>query len=146
MVGQSRRRIYLALVLGVACAHKPPPTLQETIEADVSAYQARVREVVKDPSRAEKLVGLSGDFRQLVLERAAALKAYKTSIQTMNSNHGATRAEFDSLLNQQGPERLEFYRKVISLRAQMAEACTDSEWEDIKSARMQLLDDVLEVE
>jgi len=146
MVGQSRSWVYFMLVLGLSCAHKPPPTFQESVESDIASFQTRVREVVKDPDRAEKLIGLASDYRQLVLDQGAAVKVYKASLQTLNANYAATRAEFEALFQQRTPERAAFASKVIDLRGKIAAVCTDSEWGSLKGARMELLDNFLEVE
>jgi len=151
MVGQYRSRIYragtIALGLGLACAHNPPPpTIQETVTSDVAVFQKRVHDVVKDPARVERLVDLSSDYLQLVLERAASVKAYKGSLETLNARYAATRAEFETLFGQQTADRAAFSTKIIALRGQIAAACTDAEWEELKSTRMEALDTVLEVQ
>ena len=103
-------------------------------------------EVVKDPARADKLVKATSDFERLVLDKEADFRRSNSGLDALNARHGATRAEFESVLEQQRGARAAFLRQLVSLRMEMAANCTDAEWEDLKDYRMDALQNVVEAQ
>ena len=133
----------LCVALMAGCAHKPAPTAAERSQEDLSYYQGQVRKVVKDPQRADKLASLIGDFEKLVLARADGVKQYEAKLAALSSNYSATRADFEALAAQDDRDRNQFLKQCFALREQMASLTTDSEWEELKSARVRGLEEAL---
>ena len=140
--------VWLATLLGLAltlaavagCSSKPPLTPEQQAQADVAAYEVEVRKIVPDTVRADQLVALTNEFQQLTKENIANASAYRAKAAALNSNYAATRADYEALFSQQDANREVFLRKALALRERMAALTTDSEWEQLKRARLRALD------
>jgi hypothetical protein len=130
----------LALAAVTGCSSKHALTPEQQAQADVAAYEAQVRKIVPDPARADQLVTLTNEFQQLVAESIASVKGYRAKVAALNSNYEAARAEYDTLFSQQDAAREAFIKKAGALRERMAGLTTDSEWEELKKARLRTLD------
>jgi hypothetical protein len=133
----------LAALLLASCAHKPPPTLEQQSQEDLTYYQAQIRKVVKDTAKAEQLCGLAADFQKLVYARAEAVTTYDSKLDALNANYAATRAGYDAVTTQNDKDRNAFLQQALALRTQMAALTTDEEWEQLKDARMRNMEDIL---
>jgi hypothetical protein len=122
------------------CSSKPPFTPTQQAQADVAAYEAEIRKIVADPARADRLVALTNEFQQLAKENIANVSAYRANAAALNSNYAATRADYEALFSQQDANREVFLRKALALRERMSALTTDSEWEQLKKARLRALD------
>ena len=134
----------LALVAGVGCSSKPTLTPEQQAQADVTEYQALIRKVVADSARADKLVSLTNELQTLVKQGVASAKDYRAKVAVLDSNHEATRADYQTLINQQNTARETFLKKAMALRERSASLTTDAEWEQLKKARLRVLDTDLE--
>ena len=106
----------------------------------MAAYEAEIRKIVADPARADRLVALTNEFQQLAKENIANVSAYRANAAALNSNYAATRADYEALFSQQDANREVFLRKALALRERMSALTTDSEWEQLKKARLRALD------
>ena len=134
----------LALAAGVGCSSKPKPTPEQQAQADVTHYEALVRKVVADSARADKLVSLTNELQTLVKQGVASANDYRAKVAALDSNYEATRAEYETLIDQQDTARETFLKKARVLREQSAALTTDAEWEQMKTARLRVLDTDLE--
>jgi septal ring factor EnvC (AmiA/AmiB activator) len=132
----------LAAVTG--CSSKRDLAPEQQAQADMTAYEAQVRKIVTDPARADQLVALTNQFQQLVAESIASIKGYRAKIAGLNSNYDATRQDYEALFSEQDANRESFIKKASALREQMTALTTDSEWEELKKARLRALDAELE--
>jgi hypothetical protein len=130
----------LAIVSATACHHSPPPTPVQVATSDLAAYQAEVRKVVKDSSRADQVVAMTNEVAMLVDSMVAHEKASSTKVAALTADYGATRAQYDSLLARMSADRRESAQQLASVRVRMAAVVTDAEWEQLKSARVRLLE------
>jgi hypothetical protein len=61
-------------------------------------------------------------------------------VAALNSNYDATREDYEALFSQQDAHREVWIKKVAALREQMAALTTDAEWEELKKARLRILE------
>jgi len=134
----------LALATVAGCSSKRGLTPEQQAQADVTAYEAQIHKIVPDPARADQLVALTNEFQQLATESIANVKSYRAKVAALNSDYDATRQDYEVLFSQQDASREAFIKKAGALRERMAALTTDSEWEELKKARLRLLDADLE--
>ena len=133
--------IVAALAGGVAiqgCAKPKPP--QQQAKIDFAAYQKRIREVVKDPARADQVIALADDLQQQVDQLRAKLVKSRAELAALNANYNAKRADFDAFFKEQDAGRLALIDKVISVRTQISKLLTESEWESLHKYGVEALD------
>jgi hypothetical protein len=130
----------LALAAAAGCSSKRDLTPEQRTQADVAAYEQEIRKVVPDPARADRLTALTNEFQQLVNESLASVKSYRAKVAALNSNYDATRADYETLFREQDASREAFLKKAGALRERMAVFTNDSEWEELKKARLRTLD------
>jgi hypothetical protein len=130
----------LALVTVAGCSSKPKPTLEQQTQADMAEYEAQIRKVVSDPARANELVALANAFQGLAHEGIANAKEYRAKVAALDANYGATRADYEILFSQQDTAREALLKKATALRERAAALMTDSEWTQLKKARLRALD------
>ena len=133
--------LVLAAMIGCSSKHR---TAEQQERADVQAYEAQIRKVVADPARADQLVALTSEFQQQAAESVATFRDYRAKVAALNSNYEATREQFEALLTQQDAHRDMWTKKVTALREQMAALTTDSEWEELKKARLRIFESDLQ--
>ena len=136
--------LMLALTTAAGCSSKHELTPEQQAPADVTAYEAQIHKIVPDPARADQLVALTNEFQRLATESIASVKGYRAKVTALNSDYDATRQDYEALFSQQDARREAFIKKASSLRERMAALTTDSEWEELKKARLRLLDADLE--
>ena len=136
----------LALVAGVGCSSKPKPTPapEQQAQADATEYEALIRKVVADSARADKLVILTNELQTLVKQGVASARDYRAKVAALDANYEATRADYETLIDQQDTARETFLKKARALREQSASLTTDAEWEQLKKSRLRVLDTDLE--
>jgi septal ring factor EnvC (AmiA/AmiB activator) len=122
------------------CSSKHELTPEQQTQADVTAYEAQVRKIVPEPARADQLVALANQFQQLVTESVASIKGYRAKVAALNANYDATRQDYETLFSEQDASREAFIKKASAIREQMATLSTDSEWEELKKARLRAVD------
>jgi hypothetical protein len=130
----------LGLTLVAGCSSKPALTPEQQAQADVAAYEAEVRKIVPDTARADQLIALTNEFQQLAKENIANASDYRAKAAALNSSYAVTRADYEALFSEQDANREAFVRKGLALRERMAALTTDSEWEQLKKARLRALD------
>ena len=73
--------------------------MSKRVKSNLVAYQAQIRKIVSDPTRAEVLVALTGEFQEMALETIASMKAYRAKAAALNSNYEATRADYETVFS-----------------------------------------------
>ena len=136
--------LVLAAVAGCSSKSKPMPTREQQEQADLTEYEAQIREVIPDSARAAKLITLTREFQTLVKQGVASIKDYRTKVAALNSNYEAARADYEALFSQQETARDAFLKKATVIREQAAALVTDAEWEQLRKARLRALDAALE--
>ena len=122
------------------CAHKKAKSPQQQAQADYAAYQTRVREVVKDPARADQVIALADELKRQFDQLRAQIVQGREELMTMNANYNATRSDFDGFFKQQDAERQALIDKVITVRAQIGKLLTDAEWQSLHKFGAEALD------
>ena len=135
--------LLLTLVAATGCSSKHV-TPEQQAQADLSACDAQIRKVVADPERAEQLVALTDEFNKLGWQSIASVTEYRAKVAALNSNYDAKREDFEALISEQDAVREAFLKKALALREQMAALTTDAEWEQLRSARLRVLENVLQ--
>ena len=136
--------LMLALVAVAACSSKHELTPEQQAQADMAAYEAQIRSIIRDPARADQLVALTNEFQQLTTDSIATIKSYRAKVAALNSNYDATRQDYETLFSDQDASREAFIKKAVAIRQRMAVYTTDAEWEALKKARAQTPDMILE--
>ena len=129
--------LVMAALSGCSSKH---PTAEQQERTDVQAYEAQIRKVVADPARADQLVALTNEFQQQAGESVAIFRDYRAKVAALNSDYEATREQFEALLGQQDAHRAAWTKKVTALRERMVALTTDSEWEELKKARLRIFE------
>jgi len=130
----------VALATAGGCSSKPALSPEQQAQADLTAYEAELRTVITDPVRADKLMALTNEFQKLLQDTVTHVSSYRAKAAALNSNYGATRADYESLFSQQDAAREIFVQRAVALREQMAALTTDAEWAQLKRARLRTLD------
>jgi hypothetical protein len=129
--------LVFVLCASTACSSsKSKETPEQRAETGLGRYQAHIREIVKDPARADRLVDLSTQFQGVVEDAGRSLESYRANVSLLNANYDATLAEFRALFDQQDSERAGLIERAITLRTRMAAITTDAEWAELKKARV----------
>jgi septal ring factor EnvC (AmiA/AmiB activator) len=121
----------LLLSISPGCKHETPA---QQAQADLSNYQKRVREVVKDPAKADQLIALTNRLQDHVRQARAALVEYRAELARLNANYDATRADFGALFRKADADREALMNNVIDIRVQMGALTTDQEWAELRKA------------
>jgi hypothetical protein len=127
----------LAASAGCSSKHLTP---EQQAQADMEAYEAQVRKVVTDPARADQLIALTNEFQQQMRDSAAYVREYRAKVTALDSNYEATRADYQILLDQLDAHREAVLKKTAALREQLTALTTDKEWEELKKARLRMLE------
>jgi hypothetical protein len=129
------------------CKHETPAQQSEQLQAeensDVTNYEDKIRSVVKDPARADKLVSILTNLQALVHDTAFAAKDNRHRIEALNSTYAATRGDYDALFARQDAINQAFFKNALDLRQQMAANMTDEEWEQLKPERVKAFEAVM---
>ena len=141
---RSTRQAVAAALFAVAglaaCSHKPELTPVQVAQKDMAEFQAEIRKVVKDSSRAEQLVALTSEFQATVVTVAGRDSALQAAVTALDADFGATRDQYVALHEKARAARREFAAKLASLRLQMAAVATADEWEQLKKVRVTTMD------
>jgi hypothetical protein len=136
----------LALSAG-GCKHETPAEKEQKITTDerqaVAAFEQRVRQIVKDPERANEIVAQLSNLQVLVHNLAASMNDERAQLAALNANYAATRADYQTLLARQDAQRDELIRTALAIRQQMAALMTDAEWDELKRERVKTFDAML---
>jgi len=132
-----------ALATFAACASKPKPTLEQRAETEIQAFKAQIQKTVTDPARADRLVAAVDDWEQVVRQAAGMAQDYRAKVQALDADYGATRAEYAALFRQHDAQRAALIQQAVALRSQMTSLTNDSEWEQLKQARLSALEELL---
>ena len=130
----------LAVFAVAGCSSKPKPTLEQQAQTDLAEFEAQIRKVIPDPARADELIALTNEFQKLALASIASARQYRSKTETLNSSYETTRADYEILFSQQDTAREALLEKATALRERAAALMTDSEWEQLKKARLRALD------
>ena len=129
--------IAIVLSLAVGCKHETPP---QQAQQEFHYYQQRIREVIKDPDRAQQMIELTDDLQRQVNQLRVQLANSRAELAAMDANYNTTRAEFEAVFRQQDADRQVLIDKAISARAQMSKLLTESEWKSLRDIGLETLD------
>jgi hypothetical protein len=144
--GFPSRRIVSAAMLALAfagaagCSSKHELTPEQQAQADLAAYETEIRRIIPDPARADQLVALTNQFQQMTQESIANMNQYQAKASALNSDYQATRDDYEALFTRQDAAREAFLQKAGALRERMVVFTSDSEWEQLKAARLKTLE------
>ena len=130
----------LSLVAVIGCSSKPKPTLEQQAQTDMAELEAQIRKVIPDPARADRVIALTNELQKLALASIASARQYRSKVETLNSSYEATRADYEILFSQQDRAREALLEKATALRERAAALMTESEWEQLRKARLRALD------
>jgi hypothetical protein len=129
----------LGIVSATGCHSKPEPAPSQVVAQDLTAFRAEIRKVVKDSSRAERLIDITNEFARTVGVMVDQDKATAAMLDSLNADYHATRAQYDAVVARITAERHAGAQQLVSLRGQMAVGVTDAEWDQLRSVRVRLL-------
>ena len=132
------------LVLG-ACHKKPELTPEQAAQQDLTQFDAQVRKIVKDSSRADSLVALGHEFQTTANGMAVRDSAALKKIGALTRDYTSTRQQFDSVFSAMAGVRQQTLSQLITLRMQMSQVATEEEWQQLKSARLKMLEAELQL-
>jgi Spy/CpxP family protein refolding chaperone len=121
------------LLSAVACAAYASHHLshQELLKANLEAMREAVTAQVADPQRAVRVNKAIDDLREQLLSFDAAHRTYQSNVVALSARPDATRAEFETLAENFGKERIAFRNRVFELHAEMIKATTAEEWKGL---------------
>jgi HD-GYP domain-containing protein (c-di-GMP phosphodiesterase class II) len=127
----------LAVCISSACSSsKSKETPEQKATAELGTYQADIRRVVKDKTRADQMIALTSEFHGLVATFARSFQDQHERVAVLNANYGASLAEFQDLFSQIDKERAQLIDKAFALRARMTALTTEEEWTQLKKVRI----------
>jgi hypothetical protein len=137
---QTLQSSLLVALLCAACAsqHLAP---KERLEADLEAMQEAVSVKVPDAQRAARLNKSINDLGQLMLTFQVVGTKFQSDFLTLNSRRTATRAEFETLVEEYNRQRVTLRARMLELHSQMIEATTAEEWKGLFPYERALLTD-----
>jgi Spy/CpxP family protein refolding chaperone len=123
----------MGLVGAFLCAgcksHQLPP--REQVKAHLEAMHEAVGSQVPDEQRAERLNKAIDALGAQLLSFEALLNTLHTDVQALNARPHATRAEFETLLEQFNRQRVTTRTRVAELHFEMIAATTAKEWQGL---------------
>lgn len=129
-----------ALVASSGCAPKDQPSPEVKAQTAMTRYQTEIPKIVPDRARADQLIALTTQFRELTDKAANQLRADTARMAELNSNYTATRADYEALFTRQHEERNGYVRQALAIREKIAGLLTDEEWAQLRKARVESLD------
>jgi hypothetical protein len=137
--------VVLIVVLTLpACASKQKPSRIETAESKVDELKLEVRTMVKDPARADRLVGLLDEAVALLTEHSHDLAAQDAQIRAMLVNYGTTPEDLRAAFANYSTARAAHSDRCIKLLEQMRTATTPEEWVELRKMRQKTLQAVMD--
>ena len=125
-----RSRLWLATLLCAACAsHRLPP--EDLAKADLEAMREAVVTQISDAPRAARLNRAIDGIDMQMRTFAAAARSFQDNVQALNSRPDATRAEFDTLIEQFDTQRSAVRKALLELHFDMISATTAEEWKHL---------------
>jgi len=121
--------IAMVLNVSVGCKHETPP---QQAQAESRDYEKRVREVVKDPAKADQLIALTEQLQDNVRQARGQFEGYRAELAGLNANYNATRTDFDALFKKEDAARDALMKNVIDVRTRMGALATDQEWAELR--------------
>jgi hypothetical protein len=135
-------RVTSGVLIGIAvlgaCSKKPELTPTQVAQQDLTQYQAEIRKIVKDSSRADSLVGMTNEFQRTAVTVAKRDSAALVRLGELNRDYTSTRAQFDSVYGAMAAARHNDVPRLLALRTRMTQVATPAEWEQLKSARLKM--------
>jgi hypothetical protein len=136
--------VALVVVLALpACASKQQPSRIETAESKVDELKLEVRTMVKDPARADRLVGLLDESVALLTEHSKDLAAQDAQIRAMLAKYGTTPEDLRAAFATYSTVRAEHTDRCIKLLEQMRAATTPEEWVELRKIRQKTMQAVM---
>lgn len=110
----------------------------------MQAFKAKIGKIVTDPGRAARLVAAVDEVEQMVRQSSSGEHSYQAKLQALNTDYDATRADYTALFREHDAQRTALIQDALAMRAKLTSLTTDSEWEQLKQARLATLEAVIE--
>jgi hypothetical protein len=112
---------------------------KDALKANLKAMQAAVSAHVADAQRAARLNKVVDALREQLLSFDAVHNTFQSNIVALNARPDATRAEFETLIEQFNEQRVTCRKRVIDLHLEMVAATTVEEWKRLHRYERKLL-------
>ena len=128
MTRTTRFILLLGLILFLAaCGAKAK--VQEGDEVTLRAkWTKEVSKVIKDPERAEKLIGLGVQYEERTQALYAELKKLNLELMDVNRNYDSTREDYERALGKFTKKKNEALRQYLDSLFAMRQQTTPEEW------------------
>jgi hypothetical protein len=143
-LGVAALALIAALGVLAACASKPKPTAEQRAEAELQTFKANIGKIVTDPARSSQLTAGVDEVEQMVRRASSGERVYQAKLRALDANYEATRADYTALFREHDAQRSALIKEALALRAKFTSLTTDSEWEQLKQARLATLEAILE--
>jgi hypothetical protein len=131
--------LLLGILLCVGCASHGSP--QDELTTNLQNLQKAVTLNVGDGQRAARLTSSINELGQELRSFEVLRKSFRSDFLSLNSRPEATRAEFDSLIEQFNRQRAAIRARVFELHLELTAATTDKEWQSLRYYERKLLTD-----
>jgi hypothetical protein len=132
MTRTTRFILLLGLILFLAaCGAKAK--VQEGDDATLRAkWTKEVSKVIKDPERAEKLIGLGVQYEERTQALYAELKKLNLEFMDVNRNYDSTREDYERALGKFTEKKNETLRQYLDSLFAMRQQTTPEEWKALQ--------------
>jgi hypothetical protein len=131
--------LLIGILLCAGCASHGSP--QDELTTNLQNLQKAVTLNVGDPQRAARLTSSINEMGQQLRSFEAVRTTFQSNFLALNSRPEATRAQFDSLIDQFDRQRTAIRARVFELHLELTAASTDKEWQSLWSYERKLLTD-----
>ena len=119
--------VVVSILLPGACS--PRSKVKESDPEKIRAkWEAEVRKIIKDPQRAEKLVGLGVQYEERAPALYAELKKLNLELMDVNRNYDSTREDYEQALGKFTEKKNEALRQYLDSLFAMRQKTTHEEW------------------
>jgi len=119
--------VVVLILLPGACS--PRSKVKESDPEKIRAkWEAEVRKIIKDPERAEKLVGLGVQYEERAPALYAELKKLNLELMDVNRNYDSTREDYEQALGKFTEKKNEALRQYLDSLFAMRQQTTPEEW------------------
>lgn len=136
---KTQSHIFLSLLVSIVlfaslgCNRRTPI---ENAEESMDELTREVIGVVGDPDRSRRVTTVINEFMEVSRVHIQRELHFQRRLVALNADHGATREQFDEVLEERRAERDRILALLIRYRVELLEATTEEEWEQLTGHRI----------
>jgi len=137
--------IPVVLALSAGCASTPAPSSLESAQQAAVEWRTKVRAVISDQERAEKVIGHIDQLEKLVVDADQERKDHDDILRALNANYDATEAEFRAAFDTFNAKKNVRQHEALAINRQIRTLTSPEEWKALSKVMVTTLDAALKV-